>query len=275
MVVIAFAVALALAGRSPPPPPPAPPPPVYSLSEAAHALNAGRLEQARLMIANAVQAGAKGPEVDRLMADLAFMSGNYVTALPAYRNLLVANPSDALLYERAGIAAAHVGDMAEASSLLSRATAFPTATWRAWNARGVAADYARDWAVADESFSRAIALAPNRADVFNNLGWSLLVRGRWNEALDKLQQAAALDPKNKRIADNLELAQAAISQDLPQRREGESDEDWAARLNDAGVIAKVRGDNKKAAAAFAQAVEVRSSYYERAANNLAQVERAR
>ena len=40
-------------------------------------------------------------------------------------------------------------------------------------------------------------------------------------------------------------------------------------------IAKVRGDTKKATAAFAQAVEIRSHYYERAANNLAQVVRSR
>lgn len=275
MIGIALAAALAMAGRSPPPAPPQAPPPVYSLSEAAHAIDAGRLEQARLMIANAVKAGAKGPEVDRVVADLAFMSGNYAAALPAYRSLLVGSPNDALLYERAGIAAAHVGDMAEAGSLLSRATAFPNASWRAWNARGVAADYARDWGVADEAFAHAVQLAPNRGEVLNNLGWSLLIRGRWNEALDKLEQAAALDPKNVRITDNLELARAAVSEDLPQRREGESEEDWAARLNDAGVIAKIRGDTKKAAAAFAQAVEIRSSYYARAANNLAQVERAR
>ena len=50
---------------------------------------------------------------------------------------------------------------------------------------------------------------------------------------------------------------------------GESDADWAARLNDAGVIAKVQGNNKKAVAAFTQAIEARSQYYARAANNLA------
>jgi Flp pilus assembly protein TadD len=118
-------------------------------------------------------------------------------------------------------------------------------------------------------------MAPNRAEVFNNIGWSLLVRGRWADALSKLEQAAALDPKSERIAANLELARAAVSQDLPARRAGENDEDFAGRLNDAGVIAKVQGNTKKALAAFAQAVELRSQYYERAANNLAQVERAR
>ena len=78
-----------------------------------------------------------------------------------------------------------------------------------------------------------------------------------------------MDPKSARIAANLELARAAMSEDLPKRRPGESEADWAARLNDAGVIAKVQGNNRKAVAAFTQAIEARSQYYARAANNLA------
>jgi Flp pilus assembly protein TadD len=268
MILMAAAIAAAQ---------PAPPakPQVQPLSEAAHAIEAGRLEQARIMIGNAVRAGEKGPAIDRLMADLAYASGDYAKALPAYLNALVGNTGDARLYERAGISALRLRQMSQAAPLLDRATTFPSATWRAWNARGVAADFRRDWAAADESYARAAALAPRRAEVFNNAGWSLLVRARWEEALGKFEQAAALDPRSTRIAQNLELARAAVSEELPARRPDESDTDWAARLNDAGVIAKVRGDNKKAAAAFAQAVEVRSQYYERAANNLAQVERPR
>ena len=268
MILLAVAIAAAQ---------PAPPakPQIQPLREAAHAIEAGRLEQARIMIGNAVSSGEKGPAIDRLMADLAYASGDYPKALPAYLTALVGNTGDALLYERAGISALRLRQMSQAVPLLDRATAFPSATWRAWNARGVAADFRRDWLVADESYARAAALAPRRAEVFNNAGWSLLVRGRWEEALGKFEQAAALDTRSTRIAQNLELARAAVSEELPARRPDESDTDWAARLNDAGVIAKVRGDNKKAIAAFAQAIEVRSQYYERAANNLAQVERPR
>jgi Flp pilus assembly protein TadD len=268
MILVAVAIAAAQ-------PAPVAQPPVQPIAEATHAVEAGRLEQARIMIANAVKAGATGPAVDRVMADLSYASGDYAKALPTYLRALVGNSGDAILYERAGMSALRVSDMGQAAPLLERATSFPNATWRAWNGRGVAADYRRDWAVADESYARAAALAPQRAEIFNNAGWSLLVRGRWDEALGKLEQAASLDPKSARIAQNLELARSAVSEALPARRAGETDTDWAARLNDAGVIAKVQGDNKKAAAAFAQAVEIRSQYYERAANNLAQVERAR
>lgn len=243
--------------------------PAAPLSEAAHAIEAGRLDQARIMIGNAVKAGARGDAIDRLLADLAFESGDFQSALVRYGALLGAHSGDLRLAERAGIAAVRTGDVARAAILLERATTSPTASWRAWNARGVAADLRGDWGVADLSYAKALALGPDRPETVNNLGWSLLLRGRWIEAAEQLERAAALNPKNQRIAANHDLARAAASQDLPQRRPNESDSDWAARLNDAGVMARVRGDQKQAIAAFAQAIGARSLWFERAANNLA------
>ena len=269
MISLLLAAALAAAE------PPVATAPVQPLSEAAHAIRAGRLEQARLMINNALKAGMSGPELDRVIADLAYASGDFSGALPRYLQLLVTNAADGPMFEHAGIAAMEVGDRTQAVKLLDRATSFPGATWRAWNARGVAADYLRDWPIADQSYARAAALSPNRAEIFNNLGWSLLARGLWTDALENLERAAAIDPKSTRIAANLELARAAVTEELPQRRAGESEIDWAARLNDAGVIARLQGNNKKAVAAFTQAIQERSEYYHRAANNMATAQAAR
>jgi len=166
----------------------------------------------------------------------------------------------------------HVGDLRRASAALNVATALPSGSWRAWSARGAVADLGRDWDDADLAYGRALALAPDRAEILNNRGWSLLLRGQWQEALRLLERASALEPKSHRIADNLELARAAIAEDLPRRRSAESDTDWAARLNDAGVVAVFDGDRKRAIAAFAQALEASSQWFERAANNLAIVE---
>ena len=269
--MISILLAAALAGTAPP----ATTAPVQPLSEAAHAIRAGRLEQARLMIDNAVKAGISGPALERVIADLAYASGDYQGALPRYLRILVSNSTDGVMYENAGIAAMKVGDRAQGAKLLERAVAFPGATWRAWNARGVAADYQRDWAAADQSYARAAALAPNRPEILNNSGWSLLARGRWADALQNFERAATIDPKSPRIAANLELARAALSEELPERRTGETEADWAARLNDAGVIAKLQGDNKKAVAAFTRAIQARSEYYDRAANNLASAQVAK
>ena len=248
-------------------------PPANALSEAAHAIDAGRLEQAREMIANAVAAGVTGAAVERLLADLAFKSGRNSEALARYQALLATVPTDPQLAERAGIAALKTGDQA-AAGLLDRATASPAASWRAWNARGVAADLSHDWPGADAAYSEAARRGSDQAEVHNNMGWSKLLRGDWWDGLKRLKHAAQLDPRSTRIANNLELARTALAEDLPRRRARESDSDWAARLNDAGVAARLRGEKARAVAAFSRALEARDIWYDRAANNLAIAERA-
>jgi tetratricopeptide (TPR) repeat protein len=239
-----------------------------SLDEAAHAIAAGRFDQARTMIGSAIAAGATGQPIERLQADLAFDSGHDAEALTRYQALLATSPADARLAERAGIAALKTGEIERAEVLIDRATRSPIASWRAWNARGVLADNRRDWAAADAAYAEAGKRAPEQARVFNNIGWSKLLRGDWPGALIPLLRAAELDPHSARIADNLELAQTAVAEDLPRRQAGESDRDWAARLNDAGVVARLRGDKARAIAAFSRAIEASDVWYERAANNL-------
>ena len=243
-----------------------------ALAEAEHAIEAGRLDQARIMIGNAIKAGAQGAVVDRLLAELAYASGDFAMALSRYQDLLGTDPANALYAERAGISAFRQGKIALAAELLDRATATPNASWRAWNARGVVADHVGDWDRAANAYAQAAQLSPDRPEVLNNMGWSMLLRGQWEQGRDLIERAAMLDPKSERIADNLELARAALSEDLPARRPGESEEEWTARLNDAGVIAALRGEEDRAVAAFTRALAARGTWFERAANNLKRAE---
>jgi Flp pilus assembly protein TadD len=238
------------------------------LAEAGHAIRVGRLDQARMMISAAVASGAKGEAVDRLLADLAYASGNSGEALARYKVLVGLHPSDGSILERAAISAVRVGEIALAEGLTEHAVSLPRASWRSWNARGVIADLRHDFEKADSAYRKALELAPEQAEILNNLGWSRLLRGDWTGALAPLEEAARLAPKNRRVANNVELARAALAAELPQRRPGESEDDWAMRLNDAGVVARLQGDRARAVAAFAQAIEARGSWYERAANNL-------
>jgi Flp pilus assembly protein TadD len=242
------------------------------LEEAATALNAGRIKQAREMISAAVKQGATGSKVDRLLADLAYFQGDWPGALTRYKALLATKRNDPDLLQQAGIAALRAGAVTEAVLFLDQAVAQPSASWRSWNARAAAADWQQDWAMADEAYARAKALAPRNGQLLNNHGWSLLLRGKLDAALKLLSEAAILAPADRRIGSNLDLARAATSAVLPDRRAGESNEALAARLNDAGVIAARSGDRPRAIAAFARALEVSDRWFARAANNLALVE---
>lgn len=265
-MILGLALALVL---SDPAPAAEPASSTISLAEAGRAIAAGRLDQAKEMLGVAVAAGARGEPVDRLLADLHLARGEHEQALTYYRALLASYPAESLLLERAGMAALRLGRVGEATALLDRATQSPGAGWRAWNARGVAADRQARWDEANAAYDRAITLDPGRAEIFNNRGWSFMLQGRWAEALADFEQAAAIDQKLPRLANNLELARAAAAAALPQRKVGELDEDYAARLNDAGVVAATAGQSDRAQAAFAQAIELRSRWYAKAADNLA------
>lgn len=235
---------------------------------AEHAVQVNRLEQASLMASRALAAGASGRDMDRLLADLVFAKGNYREALGRYDLLLKNDPLNPGLLERAGIAALKLGNLDRASSLLEAATSSSAATWRSWNALGVVADLKNNWSKADNCYSKAAQLAPGEFEPVNNHGWSLVLRGSWSASIPYFQRAVALQPKSDRARDNLDLATAAITPSLPERRPGESDRSWAARLNDAGLAASAVGDKARAKAAFTQALEASSVWYARAANNL-------
>jgi Flp pilus assembly protein TadD len=244
------------------------PSPHQLLEGASHAVHSGRLDQARLMIARAIAAGASGQQVDRVLADLAYARGGYADALTRYEALLKAGPGDQSLVEPAAISALKLGQVERASSLLSATNSQDATSWRLWNARGVVADLKRDWPTADQCYERAAKLAPDEAGPVNNHGWSLVLRGDWRGAGAFFEQAIALDPKSQRVANNLELVSMAVAAGLPQRNPGESDSSWAERLNDAGVAAALLGNKDRATAAFAQAIDVRNTWYARAADNL-------
>ena len=95
-----------------------------------------------------------------------------------------------------------------------------------------------------------------------------VARGDWKNAVGSFERAAELDPRSTRIANNLELARAAMAAELPERKANEPDHAWAARLNDAGMAAQMMGDRQRAVAAFTQALEASGTWYSRAANNL-------
>lgn len=238
------------------------------IAGAEHAVQMKRLDQASIMIARAIDAGARGPELDRVVADLAYVSGKYAEALARYDALMKQVPADEPMLERAGIAALKLGDVERAFSLLSRAADTPNASWRAWNALGTVADLRSDWPLADRSYAEAARLAPSAAGPINNRGWSLLLRGKWTDAVGFFEKAVAMDPKSYRAANNLELARSAIASELPGRRPGESASSWAARLNDSGVAAQILGDKTRATAAFTRALDVSDTWYARAADNL-------
>ena len=238
------------------------------VKEIEHAVSAGRVHQAKAMLTVLIAAGGKGPLVDRLRADVAYASGSNEEALARYAALLQRHPDNGEMLERAASAALKVKKVVRAKALAERAAALEQASWRAWNVSGVIADLEGNFSGADLAYEKALELEPDQAEILNNVGWSRMLRGDWEGAIAPLERAVLLAPGSARAVNNLELARAALDDELPGRRSGETMDSWAARLNDAGVAARHRGERARAVAAFARAIEARESWYGRAARNL-------
>lgn len=242
------------------------------VAEARHALRSGRLEQARLLIGQAAALGAGRP-VERLLADYALARGQYEEALARYELLSQSTPDTEVL-ELASMAALQLDKTEVAQRFAQLSAASGKASWRTWNVQGVLADRRRDFPAADAAYAKALSAAPGQVEVLNNMGWSQTLRGNWQTAQGIFDEAYRRAPDHGRLNNNRDLVRAALATQLPVRRAGESVADWAARLNDAGVAADLRGEKKRAAAAFATAVEARPEWYERADNNLLKLEAA-
>ena len=85
--------------------------PASILDEASHAIQVNRLEEASLILTDAVHEGYSGYRVDRLFADLAFAKGSYGEAEAGYASLLQLHPDDEAVAERGGIAAVEGGKL--------------------------------------------------------------------------------------------------------------------------------------------------------------------
>lgn len=238
------------------------------IAEAEHAIEAGRVEQARVMAARLSAKGSAGPTMDRLLANLEFAAGNLDQALARYELLLDSGQRDESICDNGARAAVRLGQAQRGRSFADCAIELSPQSAQAWNMRAVIADLMEDWATADSAYVKARALSPDSADVLNNEGWSMLLRGRWTDALPLLQHASSLEPNMERVRNNLELAKVAVSTRLPERVAGESESAWAMRLNDAGVAARLTGDRTRAFAAFTQAIAANPTWYTRAWNNL-------
>ncbi len=75
-----------------------------------HAIDAGRIDQARLMIARAIEEGADPASLEPSLARIAYKSGAFAEALARGEAMLTASRDDAGINEMVGLSALALGD---------------------------------------------------------------------------------------------------------------------------------------------------------------------
>ena len=235
------------------------------------ALAGDRLLQAERMLAQLRPTCEAEPGYRRLVGRWALGTARHDEAFAAFSVLATALPDDSEALSGAGRAAFNLGRYDEAMDLLVRASLLPGADWRTWNALAVLHDRQRAWPASAEAYRQAFALASDEAAVWNNRGYSLLLQQRFAEAASDLDRAVALDSNNEIFRTNRDLAHAMAGR-FGARRTGESDRQWAGRLNNMGYAAFLAGNRAAARSLLARAIEESDVAMARAEANLALAE---
>ncbi len=133
------------------------------------------------------------------------------------------------------------------------------------------ADQNSDWAAADAAYARAENLSSRPAAVLNNWGVSQMSRGDLNAAAKTFERAISFDARLFNAKNNLAIVRGLQGEyNLPLVPL--NDEDRAVLLNNLGIIAMRRGDEKIARGLFAAAVDANPEHYAGAADKLAALE---
>jgi Flp pilus assembly protein TadD len=241
--------------------------------EAAAALNAGDLPTALVSLRSLQARGDTSVETLKLTARLHTQTGDAEALYRVNEQIIAQDPSELQSLTLLGIAAVRRGELAIAAEYLQRAVVVDPRHWPAHNGLGVIADKEHRFADAERHFKRALEILPGHPRLIGNMGWSKLLSGQLEEAQALLEQALLLAPEEKITRSNLALSLALQghyerARSLYTELYGE-----AAAANNLGYAAMVRGDDAAAAAFLRDAIHARASFYTRAANNLARVEK--
>lgn len=133
------------------------------------------------------------------------------------------------------------------------------------------ADHSNDWEAADAAYERAEKLSSRPAKVINNWGVSQMARGDLPEAARTFERAVSYDSQLFSAKNNLAIARG-LQGEYTVPLVPLTDEEKAVLLNNLGIIAMRRGDERMAKGLFAAAVELHPQHYAGAADRLAALE---
>ena len=166
-----------------------------------------------------------------------------------------------------GITLSLLGRSDDAIRVLTVVTQSDPTQWRAWNALGSEYDARRAWDQAEAAYAHAMEASNGAALVLNNRGYSRLLQKRYDESAADLVAALNQRPDFPEARANLRIV-LAMKGDFARAIQGGGDQDQATLLNNAGFAAAMQGDYARAEELLHRALRLRSTYYEKAGENL-------
>jgi tetratricopeptide (TPR) repeat protein len=137
-------------------------------------------------------------------------SGDFQKAHEVYRQLLAANPQEAVVYNLLGAVCIDAGQLRDAGAYLAEALRLDPALAAAHDNLGLLLTAQDKLGEAIASFRRAVALEPRNAQTQWNLANTFLRSAQKAEAIEAFQQVVQLTPDNVRV--RAELAELLCEQ---------------------------------------------------------------
>ncbi len=237
------------------------------LAEVQRAIDEQRYVDAGRMLDQAAVVGLSDPRLTLLSGELNLAKGRYDDALASFKQAQASATTRAKAMQGQGIALSLLNRSDEALAMLESAVAEDPSAWRAWNALGSEYDSRHDFTRAETAYDHALLGSNSAPSVVNNRGFSRLLQGRLDDAITDFVAALAKKPDLAAARTNLRLA-LAMKGEYDRALAGGAATDEAARLNNAGFAAMLRGDYPRAEELLTKAISLRSEYYGRASANL-------
>lgn len=189
-------------------------------------------------------------------------------AIREFREILKKDDRYALAFEGMGHCFLKMGKLDEAEKNFRQALKLAPDLWQSHNFLGIIYDRQKRFDLAIAEYQAAIALKPDEGLLYNNLGFSCYLKGEYENAVDAYMRALKNNYSHPKLYNNLALALGKMGRyqeaaDLFKKM-GED----AKALNNMGLIYLGQGKREQAIASFEKAIELKPSYYTKAAENL-------
>ena len=219
----------------------------------------------------------KAIELDGENMDVRVKRGNLLTdqgldeqALAEFNNVLEKNPDHSIANEAAGGVYFRAGLYTEAEAHLVKAVALNPMLWKAHNYLGILYDRQSDHGQAIEHFSRALELHQGNDvdDIYNNLGVVRIARKEYGKAVEAFRLALQSGGVSARTYNNLGLALTRLGRFDEALESFKYAGGEAKANNNLGYVLLTDNMPAKAVPYFEKAIELSTSYYVKAADNL-------
>lgn len=149
-------------------------------------------------LASSQSAGANAAmsprQTEEMRADFLVAKKEYGDAIAIYQKLLKAQPKDAGLLNKVGLAYQQQGMYTHAAQFYKRATKADSSFASAWNNLGTVEYERKHFRKAIRLYDKALALRNDMASIYSNLGYACLADNQYPAAMNAFEKALALDP---------------------------------------------------------------------------------